>query len=302
MLESIEEVEKQFAAQGYITDRTLATTIYLSLALGKPIFLEGEPGVGKTEVAKVMATILETELIRLQCYEGIDAGTALYEWNYPRQMLELRLEEARGTDKEEIGRNIFREEFLLKRPLLAAIQAEEKYRPVLLIDEVDRSDEEFEAFLLEVLSDFQITIPEIGTVRAKQVPFVVLTSNRTRELHDALKRRCLYLWIDYPTYDKEMDIVRSRVSGIGDELTRQICGFMQLLRNRDFYKKPGVAETIDWALALMAMKMDELDPQIVDATLGCVLKYKEDIEKIQEDGVPQLIEKAKLLRERTNAR
>lgn len=304
MLESIEDVEKRFAEQGYITDRTLATTIYLSLALGKPIFLEGEPGVGKTEVAKVMSKILDTELIRLQCYEGIDASTALYEWNYPRQMLELRLEEARGTDKEEIGRNIFREEFLLKRPLLTAIQAEEKHRPVLLIDEVDRSDEEFEAFLLEVLSDFQITIPEIGTVRAKQVPFVVLTSNRTRELHDALKRRCLYLWIDYPTYDKEMDIVRSRVSGIGDELTRQVCGFMQLLRNRDFYKKPGVAETIDWALALMAMKMDELDAATVDATLGCVLKYKEDIEKIQEDGVPQLIEKAKLLRERTqtNAR
>lgn len=302
MLESIEEVEKKFAEQGYITDRTLATTIYLSLALGKPIFLEGEPGVGKTEVAKAMANILGSELIRLQCYEGIDAGTALYEWNYPRQMLELRLEEARGTDKEEIGRNIFREEFLLKRPLLAALQAEETHRPVLLIDEVDRSDEEFEAFLLEVLSDFQITIPEVGTVRAKQIPFVVLTSNRTRELHDALKRRCLYLWIDYPTYDKEMDIVRSRVSGIGDELTRQVCGFMQLLRNRDFYKKPGVAETIDWALALMAMKMDELDASTVDATLGCVLKYKEDIEKIQEDGVPQLIEKAKLLRERTNAR
>ncbi|MBT3603880.1 MAG: MoxR family ATPase [Candidatus Latescibacteria bacterium] len=302
MLDSIEEVEKKFAEQGYITDRTLATTIYLSLALGKPIFLEGEPGVGKTEVAKAMANILGSELIRLQCYEGIDAGTALYEWNYPRQMLELRLEEARGTDKEEIGRNIFREEFLLKRPLLAALQAEEKHRPVLLIDEVDRSDEEFEAFLLEVLSDFQITIPEVGTVRAKQVPFVVLTSNRTRELHDALKRRCLYLWIDYPTYDKEMDIVRSRVSGIGEELTRQVCGFMQLLRNRDFYKKPGVAETIDWALALMALKMDELDASAVDATLGCVLKYKEDIEKIQEDGVPQLIEKAKLLRERTNAR
>jgi MoxR-like ATPase len=303
MLESIEDVEKRFAEQGYITDRTLATTIYLSLALGKPIFLEGEPGVGKTEVAKAMAKILGTELIRLQCYEGIDASTALYEWNYPRQMLELRLEEARGTNKDEIGRNIFREEFLLKRPLLTAIQAQEEHRPVLLIDEVDRSDEEFEAFLLEVLSDFQITIPEIGTVKAKQVPFVVLTSNRTRELHDALKRRCLYLWIDYPTYDKEMDIVRSRVSGIGDELTRQVCGFMQLLRNRDFYKKPGVAETIDWALALMAMKMDELDAATVDATLGCVLKYKEDIEKIQEDGVPQLIEKAKLLRERTqNAR
>ena len=301
MLDSIEDVENKFAAQGYITDRNLATTIYLSLALGKPIFLEGEPGVGKTEVAKVMANILNTELIRLQCYEGIDASTALYEWNYPRQMLELRLEEARGTDKDEIGRSIFREEFLLKRPLLTAIQAEEEYRPVLLIDEVDRSDEEFEAFLLEVLSDFQITIPEIGTVKAKQVPFVVLTSNRTRELHDALKRRCLYLWIDYPTYDKEMEIVRSRVSGIGDELTRQVCGFMQLLRNRDFYKKPGVAETIDWALALMAMKMDELDAKTVDATLGCVLKYKEDIEKIQEDGLPQLIEKAKLLRERTQA-
>lgn len=301
MLDSIEDVEKRFAEQGYITDRTLATTIYLSLSLGKPIFLEGEPGVGKTEVAKVMASILNTELIRLQCYEGIDANTALYEWNYPRQMLELRLEEARGIEKDEIGRNIFREEFLLKRPLLTALQAEETHRPVLLIDEVDRSDEEFEAFLLEVLSDFQITIPEIGTVRAKQVPFVVLTSNRTRELHDALKRRCLYLWIDYPTYDKEMDIVQSRVSGISGELTRQICGFMQLLRNRDFYKKPGVAETIDWALALMAMKMDELDPSTVDATLGCVLKYKEDIEKIQEDGVPQLIEKAKLLRDRTQA-
>lgn len=299
MLNSIEDVEARFAAEGYITNRTLATTIYLSLALGKPIFLEGEPGVGKTEVAKVMARILETELIRLQCYEGIDAHTALYEWNYPRQMLELRLEEARGTSKEDIGRSIFRQEFLLKRPLLAAIQAEEKNRPVLLIDEVDRSDEEFEAFLLEVLSDFQITIPEIGTIRAKQIPFVVLTSNRTRELHDALKRRCLYLWIDYPTFDKEMEIVRARVSGIQDELARQVCGFMQLMRNRDFYKRPGVAETIDWALALMAMKIDELDPAIVDATLGCVLKYKEDIEKIQEDGLPQLIEKAKLLRERS---
>lgn len=299
MLDSIEDVEKRFAEQGYITDRTLATTIYLSLSLGKPIFLEGEPGVGKTEVAKVMASILGTDLIRLQCYEGIDANTALYEWNYPRQMLELRLEEARGISKDDIGRSIFREEFLLKRPLLTALQTETTHRPVLLIDEVDRSDEEFEAFLLEVLSDFQITIPEIGTVRAKQVPFVVLTSNRTRELHDALKRRCLYLWIDYPTFDKEMDIVRSRVSGIGDELTRQVCGFMQLLRNRDFYKKPGVAETIDWALALMAMKMDELDHKTVDATLGCVLKYKEDIEKIQEDGVPQLIEKARLLRERS---
>lgn len=301
MLNSIEEVEKRFAEQGYITDRTLATTIFLAQSLGKPIFLEGEPGVGKTEVAKVMAGIFNTELIRLQCYEGIDANTALYEWNYPRQMLELRLEEARGIDKAKIGQNIFREEFLLKRPLLSALEGSANQQRVLLIDEVDRSDEEFEAFLLEVLSDFQITIPEIGAIRAMNVPFVVLTSNRTRELHDALKRRCLYLWIDYPSFDKEMDIVRSRVAGVQDELAEQVCGFMQLLRNRDFYKKPGVAETIDWALALMAMKIEELDPQTVDATLGCVLKYKEDIEKIQEDGLPQLIEKARLLKEQAQA-
>ncbi len=298
MLKSIEEVERKFAEQGYIADRTLATTIFLAVALGKPIFLEGEPGVGKTEVAKVMAQILKTDLIRLQCYEGLDANTALYEWNYPRQMLELRLEEARGTDKQEIGQNIFGEEFLLKRPLLRAIQSEGENSPVLLIDEVDRSDEEFEAFLLEVLSDFQITIPEIGTITARKKPFVVLTSNRTRELHDALKRRCLYLWIDYPTFGKEMEIIGSRVPEIEEELARQVCGFMQLMRTRDFYKKPGVAETIDWALALMALKVDELDPETVDATLGCVLKYKEDIEKVQEDGLPQIIEKARMLKER----
>ncbi len=298
MFKSIEDVEEKFGEQGYIADRTLATTIYLALALGKPIFLEGEPGVGKTEVAKVMAAIMDTELIRLQCYEGLDANTALYEWNYPRQMLELRLEEARGEKKEDIGNNIFSSEFLLDRPLLKAIQYQGDTPPVLLIDEVDRSDEEFEAFLLEILSDFQITIPEIGTVRAKQIPFVVLTSNRTRELHDALKRRCLYLWIDYPSFEKEMDIVASRVPDAQEELSRQVCGFMQLMRSRDFYKKPGVAETIDWALALIAMGSSELDAETVDATLGCILKYKEDIEKIQEDGVPQVIEKARMLRER----
>jgi MoxR-like ATPase len=298
MFKSIEDVEAQFAERGYIADRTLATTVYLAIALGKPIFLEGEPGVGKTEVAKVMADILGTELIRLQCYEGLDANTALYEWNYPRQMLELRLEEAKGSKKEDIGSNIFGPEFLLDRPLLKAIQYEGENRPVLLIDEVDRSDEEFEAFLLEVLSDFQITIPEIGTIKAKQIPFVVLTSNRTRELHDALKRRCLYLWIDYPTFEKEMEIIGSRVPEVQEDLARQICGFMQMMRTRDFYKKPGVAETIDWALALMAMGSNDLDPEVVDATLGCILKYKEDIEKIQEDGVPQVIEKARMLRER----
>ena len=298
IFESIEDIKKKFGGEGYIADRTLATTIYLALALGKPIFLEGEPGVGKTEVAKVMASILGTELIRLQCYEGLDANTALYEWNYPRQMLELRLEEARGIDKEEIGGNIFGPEFLLERPLLKAIQYQGDTPPVLLIDEVDRSDEEFEAFLLEVLSDFQITIPEIGTIAASQVPFVVLTSNRTRELHDALKRRCLYLWIDYPSFEKEMNIVESRVPEIEAELSAQICGFMQLMRTRDFYKKPGVAETIDWALALMSMQTKDLEAGAVDATLGCILKYKEDIEKIQEDGLAQIIEKAHMLRQR----
>ncbi len=296
MFKSIEEVETQFARNGYIADRTLATTIYLASVLKKPVFLEGEPGVGKTEVAKVMAQILQTDLIRLQCYEGLDANTALYEWNYPRQMLELRLEEARGTAKEEIGRNIFSEDFLLKRPLLQAIQSDGANVPVLLVDEVDRTDEEFEAFLLEVLSDFQITIPEIGTIRSKSIPFVVLTSNRTRELHDALKRRCLYLWIDYPTFEKELRIIKTRVSGIGEGLAHEVCGFMQLMRTRDFYKRPGIAETIDWGLALMSLDVEDLDSETVDATLGCILKYKEDIQKLQEDGLSQILERARMMK------
>jgi len=278
---SIDEVEEQFAEQKYITDRMLATTIYLATALGKPILLEGEPGVGKTEVAKVLAAILQAELIRLQCYEGLDSNTALYEWNYPRQMLELRLQEARGVDKNLIGRNIFSEEFLLKRPLLQAIRTTDSKPKVLLIDEIDRSDEEFEAFLLEVLSDFQITIPELGTIKANRPPIVILTSNRTRELHDALKRRCLFHWVEYPDYERELRILNARVPAIQNILSAQICHFMQWIREQDLYKRPGIAEMIDWADALLKLGIDDLDTQIIDSTLGCILKYKGDIEKIQ---------------------
>jgi MoxR-like ATPase len=298
MFNTIDEVEKAFSDNNYIADRALATTVFLAGALNKPVFLEGEPGVGKTEVAKVMAEIMNTRLIRLQCYEGLDANAALYEWNYPKQMLEVRLEEARGHSKEEIGRNIFSEDFLLKRPLLDAIQGNNKRAPVLLIDEVDRSDEEFEAFLLEVLSDFQITIPEIGTIKARHRPYVVLTSNRTREIHDALKRRCLYLWIDYPVFEKELEIVNVKVPGIREELARQVCGFMQVARTRDFYKRPGIAETLDWAMALMALGISELDNGTVDATLGCIFKYREDIQKVHDEGLPELLEKAKVLKDR----
>ena len=279
---SIEEVIEGFAGQGYLMDRPLATTVYLSMTLSKPLFLEGEPGVGKTELAKVMAAALDAELIRLQCYEGLDTSSALYEWNYPKQMLEIRLEEARGVEKQRIGENIFSEAFLLKRPLLQALQVPPPGRAVLLIDEVDRSDEEFEAFLLEMLSDFQISIPEIGTLRASQPPLVVLTSNRTRELHDALKRRCLYHWIDYPNLDKETGIVMAQVPGIESRLAEQICKFMQWIRTQELYKHPGVAETVDWAHALISLGIREIDREAVTATLGCILKYKGDIDKLQE--------------------
>jgi len=287
---SIDEVQEKFAGEKYIADRMLATTIFLGTALGKPVYLEGEPGVGKTEVAKVLANILQTELIRLQCYEGLDISTALYEWNYPRQMLELRLQEARGVERNLIGRNIFGEEFLLKRPLLQAIQTTAGKPKVLLIDEIDRSDEEFEAFLLEVLSDFQITIPELGTIKAARPPIVILTSNRTRELHDALKRRCLFHWIDYPDYARELRILTTRVPAIQDVLSSQICQFMQWLREQDLYKRPGIAETIDWAQALYALGADDLDPKTVESTLGCILKYKSDIDKIQGQGVRDILE------------
>ncbi|MEH6581857.1 MAG: MoxR family ATPase [Halioglobus sp.] len=286
-------MEQKLAEQGYIADKTLATTVFLSLSLGKPIFLEGEPGVGKTEIAKTLSTILGSELIRLQCYEGLDTSTALYEWNYTKQMLELRIEEARGTDRDKIGSDIFSEEYLLKRPLLQALQSEGDQPPVLLIDEVDRSDEEFEAFLLEILSDFQITIPELGTIKATKKPVVVLTSNRTRELHDALKRRCLYHWIDYPTPEKEMAIVKARLPNVEDKLAAQICRFIQQIREWDLYKRPGVSETLDWAMALMALNVTDLSPDLVRHTVGCVLKYKGDTEALSEEKISELVGDAK---------
>ena len=279
MFTSIEDVQAVCEKHAYIADKGLATTLYLAHHLKKPIFLEGEPGVGKTEVAKVLADATNAKLIRLQCYEGLDVNSALYEWNYTRQILQLRIDEAQGRDKEDIGTDLFSEAFLLKRPLLEAIQSDADVPPVLLIDEVDRSDSEFEAFLLEVLSDFQITIPEIGTIRAKHIPHVVLTSNRTREVHEALKRRCLYQWIDYPTIEKELAIVQTKLPDIDEHLAQQLCQIMQLWRQGDYYKKPGVAETLDWALALIALGKAHLDAAVVTETLGCVFKYQDDIQR-----------------------
>ena len=277
----IPQIVEILARQGYIADRELATSVHLSVVLHKPLLIEGAAGVGKTEVAKVMAQAIGTDLIRLQCYEGLDVHTALYEWNYQRQMLRIKLEEASGRPVEEKESLIFSEPFLLKRPLLQAITADRA--PVLLIDEVDRADEEFEAFLLEVLSDFQVSIPEIGTIRARsdRMPYVVLTSNRTRELSDALRRRCLYLWMDYPNFDKELRIVYERVPGIDERLARQICGFMQLVRHAPLDKVPGVAETLDWSAALMALHRDHLDPQAITETLGCLCKDQEDLVRVR---------------------
>jgi MoxR-like ATPase len=289
MFTSIEEVQRLMEAQSYIADRALATTLFLAIKLEKPIFLEGEAGVGKTEVAKVLARILQSRLIRLQCYEGLDANTSLYEWNYAKQMLKIKLEEGGGRSRDELEHLIFGEEFLLKRPLLDAIMSDGAAPPVLLIDEVDRSDEEFEAFLLEVLSDFQITIPEIGTIKAERRPFVILTSNRTREIHDALKRRCLYLWLDYPTFEKEYQIVRAKIPGIQQALAEQICRFMQKLRQISFYKRPGIAETLDWAQALLHLNQAGLVPETIRDTVGCILKYHEDVEKFKRDEMERVL-------------
>ena len=282
--ESIEALQEAMRAHDYICDRALATVVFLAMKLEKPILFEGEAGVGKTEVAKVLAAMLGAKLIRLQCYEGLDVNTALYEWNFPRQMLHIKIAEAAASaTAEQIEHEIFSTEYLIKRPLLEAIQNGMTQATVLLIDEVDRSDEEFEAFLLEVLSDFQISIPEIGTIQAERPPLVILTSNRTREIHDALKRRCLFHWIDYPTFEKEYAIVRVKVAGIDAHLASQVCQFVEAMRQQDFYKRPGVAETLDWARALLYLGRERLEIPTIKETLGCILKYKEDIDKTNED-------------------
>jgi len=290
-IESIEQLQSALRKRLYVADHGLATTIYLALKLQRPLFLEGGAGVGKTEVAKVLAEMLETELIRLQCYEGLDIHHAVYEWNYTRQMLHIRLMEAQGERPSEA--QLFGRDFLLRRPLLQAIENTRQRVPVLLIDEIDRSDEEFEAYLLEILSDFQITIPEIGTMRAEHPPVVVITSNRTREVHDALKRRCLYYWIDYPSFDKELEIVRAKVPQAPEKLARQVTGFIQELRRADLYKLPGVAETLDWTAALIALDQKALDPSIVENTLGVILKYQDDVEKVKKEDIRKLIQKVR---------
>ncbi len=276
---SIEELQQALYDQNYVAERSLATAVYLSMKLGKPLFLEGEPGVGKTEIAKVIAAMLDTNLIRLQCYEGLDVSQAVYEWNYTRQIMHIRSMEAQNKSVAED--ELFGEKFLLRRPLLRAIEESAEKSQVLLIDEVDRSDEEFEAFLLEILSDFQITIPEIGTVKAKNRPFVILTSNRTRELHDALKRRCIYFWIDYPSFQKELEIVTTKVPEASQQLARQVTAFVQELRSEDLYKVPGVAESIDWVSALVALDQQALDETIIEDTLGVILKYQDDVTQLK---------------------
>jgi MoxR-like ATPase len=289
MFRSIDALQEALRGKRYFASRGLATTMYLAMQLQRPLFLEGDAGVGKTEVAKVLADLLDTELIRLQCYEGLDVHHAVYEWNYTRQMMHIRLLETRGEKANEA--ELFGEEFLLRRPLLQAIEGSKEKPPVLLIDELDRSDEEFEAFLLEVLSDFQITIPEIGTIKAQNPPVVVITSNRTREVHDALKRRCLYYWIDYPSFEKELEIVRTQLPDAPAQLARQITGFIQALREMDLYKLPGVAETLDWTTALVALDQKALDPVIVDETLGAVLKYQDDVEKVKGEQARVILER-----------
>lgn len=292
-IHSISQIEEGLRHELYIADRSLATSVFLSLKLSKPLFLEGEAGVGKTEVAKILASMLEREFIRLQCYEGLDVNTAIYEWNYSLQMLHIRILEASGAvNSDNVAQDIFSPDFLLKRPLLKAIDASGPNPPVLLVDELDRADEEFEAFLLEILSDFQISIPEIGTVKAKQPPIVIITSNRTREIHDALKRRCLYHWIDYPSFEKEYQIVLAKVPGAPEHLSKQVVAFIQDLRQEDLYKPPGVAETLDWVNSLLALDKKVLNKETIDNTLGVLLKYQDDIEQVRGPVIEKLLSRS----------
>ncbi len=293
--ESIDATMALLGQGNYVADRSLATALYLALRLGRPLFLEGEAGVGKTEIAKVLSEALGRRLVRLQCYEGLDVASAVYEWNYQRQMLEIRLAEAAGTtDRDTLAEDIFAERFLIRRPLLQALEPDFQGAPVLLIDELDRTDEPFEAYLLEVLSDFQITIPEIGTIRAEQPPIVIITSNRTREIHDALKRRCFYHWVDYPSAERELAIIRARLPGVEERLSRQIVAFVQELRRRDLFKLPGVAETLDWTRALTALDTLELSPGLINDTLGTLLKYQDDILKIQGSEAAKILAEVNL--------
>jgi MoxR-like ATPase len=290
---SVDATLDLLTSRGYLAERSLATVVYLSLKMGRPLFLEGEAGVGKTEIAKVLAASLGRKLIRLQCYEGLDIASAVYEWNSAAQMIAIRLAEASGeTDREQLSADIFAEKYLIKRPLLQALEPDVSGPPVLLIDELDRADEAFEAYLLEILSDFQVTIPEFGTVKAPQPPIVIVTSNRTREIHDALKRRCLYHWVDYPSAERELAIVKSRVPNISAKLSQQVVGFVQALREQDLFKVPGVAETIDWATALTELDARSLTPQVVGDTLGALLKYQDDIGRMQGPALDKVIKEA----------
>ena len=286
----IKELLDRLESENYIADAAIATSIYIAQALERPLLVEGRAGVGKTEIANVMARLLDTNLIRLQCYEGLDVTTALYEWNYPKQLLWIKLDEQSGRSTEEREQQIFSEPFLLRRPLLAALTQQDK-APVLLIDEVDRADEEFEAFLLEVLSDFQVTIPEIGTVQATHRPLVILTSNRSRDLSDALRRRCLYLWIDYPDLDKELRIVRAKVTGIEEHLARRVCRFVEEARDIGLEKVPGISETLDWARAMVVLHLDHLDRETVERTMGALIKDADDLERFRPDGIDAILSK-----------
>jgi len=291
---SIDDVQNKLSAQGYVCSRALATVVFLSLKLGRPLFLEGEAGVGKTEIAKAMAAVLGRKLIRLQCYEGLDASSAVYEWNFPAQMMAIRMAEAAGgSNKDALQTELFSDQYLIKRPLLEAMQPDENGAPILLIDELDRTDEPFEAFLLEALSDFQVTIPELGTIKAPEPPIVILTSNRSREVHDALKRRCLYHWVDYPNFEREVSILNARAPEVSRALSEEVIAFVQALRTEDLFKKPGVAESIDWAKCLLALDVVSLSPEVISDTLGAVLKYQDDIAKIQGSEAKRILDEAK---------